>query len=238
MTLRSEKVALSLYNISGVLARIILFFLGPLRVLHRERSSSEGARLFACNHISHFDPVLLGLASRREIDFMAMEELFRNPVMAAYCRATYSFPTDRSRVDKAAVRTALNRLRAGRVVGIFPEGGIRAGEQSVLEGGPMRPGVVSLAHLAGVEVIPCVVLGADTLYNWRRWLPFRRNRFWIIFGEPLRLRTDLPPKAARSQMDQELAAAFPALLTELMETYSLGPDVLPRNPEEHYGRKG
>ena len=215
-----------------------MFFLGPLHVLHRERSNPKGARLFACNHISHFDPVLLGLASKREIDFMAMKELFQNPVAAAYCRATGSFPTDRSRVDRAAVRTALKRLRAGRVVGIFPEGGIRAGEQSVLEGGPMRPGVVSLADMAAVEVIPCVVLGADTLYNWRRWLPFRRNRFWIIFGEPLRLRTDLAPKAARSQMDQELAAAFPALLAELMATFQLNSEVLPRTPEEHYGRKG
>jgi 1-acyl-sn-glycerol-3-phosphate acyltransferase len=227
-------VVLSLYNISGVLARIILFFLGPLHVLHRERSRPAGARLFACNHISHFDPVLLGLASHREIDFMAMEELFRNPVMAAYCRATYSFPTDRSRVDKAAVRTALKRLGAGRVVGIFPEGGIRVREESILNGAPMRPGVVSLASMADVEVVPCVLLGADALYNWRRWLPFRRNRFWIIFGEPLRLRADLPAKEARLLMEKELAAAFPALCKELMETYKLGPEVLPRTPEEHW----
>ncbi len=97
----------------------------------------------------------------------------------------------------------------------------------------MRPGAVTLAHLADVPVIPCVVLGSDALYNWRRWLPWRRARFWVAFGEPLRVRHYLPGKEARARLEQELTASFQALCVEIMETYGLGPDVLPRTPEEH-----
>jgi len=232
-------VARSFYTLCRALARSIFALLGPVRVLHPERSAGQGACLFVSNHISHFDPPLLAVAARRQIDFMAMVELFRNPLSAAFCRANGAFPADRSRVDRAAVRTALRRLEQGRAVGIFPEGGIRVRAESVLQGGPMRPGAVTLAHLANVGVIPCVVLGSDTLYNGRRWLPFRRNRFWVAFGEPLRLRRDLPGKEARARLEQELTASFQALCAELMETFGLGSEVMPRTPEEHrQQRKG
>lgn len=188
-----------------------------MRVLHRERSALPGPCLFAANHISHFDPPLLGVASRRQIDFMAMAELFRNPLLGAFFRATGAFPADRSRTDRAAVRTALRRLAAGRAVGIFPEGGIRTRGESVLEGGAMRPGAATLAALAKVPIVPCVVLGSDALYDPWRWLPFRRSRFLVAFGEPLRIQPGLPGGAARKRLEEELGAAFRALYAELGE---------------------
>jgi len=165
---------------------------------------------------------------------MAMKELFANPLAAALFRAVGTFPTDRSRVDRAAVRTALRRLEEGRAVCLFPEGGIRVGRESVLNGGPMRPGAVTLAHLAGVPVIPCVLLGSDTLYDYRRWLPFRRARFWVAFGEPLHARPGLPGKEWRVRLEEELAAAFPALRAELMERYGVTEADLPKAPEEYW----
>lgn len=192
-----------------------------LTVLHRERTALDGAWLLAPNHISHFDPILIAMNARRRVDWMAMSELFTSRPAAAFLRAGGAFPTDRSRIDRQAVREALRRLRAGRVVGIFPEGGIRTGDESVLAGAPLRPGATMLARLADVPVIPCVIVGCETLYQPRRWLPFRRNRIGIAFGEPLRVASHLPPRAAAEALDQALRDAFTALHAELR--HALGP---------------
>ncbi|MEI6351202.1 MAG: lysophospholipid acyltransferase family protein [Verrucomicrobiota bacterium] len=220
------------YSISTFLSRAIYAYLGPVHVLHGERSERSGPFILASNHISHFDPPLYCVAARRTIDWMAMTELFANPWAARFFRGMNAFPTDRSRIDHAVVRTALKRLKLGRTVGIFPEGGIRSGPGSVLEGAPMRPGVASLAQMASVPVVPCVLLGTDRLYDWRRWLPWRRGAFWVAFGEPIQPRADLPRHAAREQLERELAAAFVQLYDELKTTFAIAPEDLPHTQEE------
>jgi len=221
-----------LYAICRVLARIILALPGRLRVLHPEPAGRPGAWLLAANHISHFDPPLIAMACRRRVDWMAMVELFRRRGVAALLRALGAFPADRAKVDRQAVRETLRRLAAGRVVGIFPEGGIRSGAESVLEGAPMRPGVATLARLAGVPVVPCVILGSDRLYRPQTWLPWPRTDFWIAFGEPLTLRDDLPPAEAREELEAALAAAWKALGAELRSVYRLTDADRPRTAQE------
>lgn len=218
------------------LARSIVAMLGPVTVLNRENSEGRfgppglpeaGPYLLAANHISHFDPVLISLESQREIEWMAMVELFKNRFLAAFFRMAKAFPADRARVDREAVRTALKRLKKGGVVGIFPEGGIRTGKESILEGAPIRPGVAALAQMGRVPVVPCVVLGTDQLYSWRRWLPFRRARFWVGFGAPIRIREELPREEARVRLEEELAAAIRDLYRQLREASPPRPGELP-----------
>ena len=220
------------YSISTFLSRAIYAYLGPVHVLHGERSKQTGAFILASNHISHFDPPFYCVAARRKIDWMAMTELFDNSWAARFFRGMNAIPTDRSRIDHTAVRTAIKRLRLGRAVGIFPEGGIRTGSESVLAGAPMRPGVASLAQISKVPVLPCVLIGTDRLYNWRNWLPWRRGEFWVAFGEPIQPRADLSKEAAREQIERELAGAFVALSSELKTTFGLSPEDLPHSQEE------
>ena len=58
----------------------------------------------------------------------------------------YIWPSDRA--DLKTIRTAIDRLKRGRIVGLFPEGGIRDGARSLLEGAPLRPGAATLAQIA------------------------------------------------------------------------------------------
>ena len=200
-----------------------------MEILNREATRRSGAFLLAANHISHFDPPLIGLACHRDIDWMAMAELFTHPLMRAFCHATGAFPTDRSRVDRTAVRTAMNRLRAGRCVGIFPEGGIRTGEASLLHGARVKPGVASLAVMAEAPVLPCVILGSDRLYQRRWWYPWNRVTIWIAFGKPVaaRLQEGEDREAARQRIEQTLSAEMVRLYERLQARYGLGPDDLP-----------
>ena len=216
----------------STLCRGVFGWLGPVHVLHRERSERTGAYILASNHISHFDPPLLSAMVRRPIDWMAMTELFSTRWSAALFDAVDTIRTDRSGADLSSIRTALARLRQGRLVGIFPEGGIRAGSSSVLEGAPMRAGAASLAQMAGVPIVPAVILGGDRLYNPRSWFPPRRTAFWIVFGEPLEARPGLPKAEARACLEADLASALRLLYAEAREAYGLKPGDLPHTPQE------
>lgn len=211
-----------------------------IRVIGRENANRTGGFLLAANHISHFDPFLISLAVRRKIDWMTMAEFFRSPVLGFLLRAIDAFPAERDRADLKTIRTAIGRLKSGRVVGLFPEGGIRDGTRSLLEGAPLRPGASTLAQIAGVPILPCVILGSDRLYSKRQWLPFRRTPIWIAFGNPISHFPELQKTDARERIESELAAAFKNLYAELREKFRLTTDDLPHPPRERikYCRAG
>ena len=91
------------------------------------------------------------------------------------------FAIDRTKSDRAALRTAMARLEAGNLVGIFPEKGIRHGQTSVLGGAELPIGTASLWKMMDVPVIPMLIIGTDQLYAWRNF--FRRPRIFCAGGE-------------------------------------------------------
>ena len=205
-----------------------------IRVLGHANADGAGGFLLAANHISHFDPFLISLVVRRKIDWITMAEFFRPPMLGFLLRAINAFPAERDRADLKTIRTAIARLKRGHVVGLFPEGGIRDGTRSLLEGAPLRPGASTLAHIAGVPILPCVILGSDRLYSKRQWLPFRRTPIWIAFGNPISHFPVLQKSQAREQIESELATAFKKLYAELREKFRLTPDDLPHPPQGRF----
>jgi 1-acyl-sn-glycerol-3-phosphate acyltransferase len=235
------------YRASKLLVKLVFGCVARVRVLGCENANRAGgpARsaaalqagfLLAANHISHFDPFLISLAVPRKIDWMTMTEFFRFSVLGFLLRAIDAFPAERNRADRKTIRTAIERLKEGRVVGLFPEGGIRDGVHSLLEGAPLRPGAATLAHIARVPILPCVILGSDRLYSIKRWLPLRRTPIWIAFGNPISHFPELPKLQTRERIESELAAQFKNLYARLREEFRLTADDLPRPPRERMNR--
>lgn len=200
------------------------------KVLHEQRAGEPGAWILAPNHISHFDPPLLSIVAARPIDWMAMEELFRGKIFGALLRRVGAFPVKRGSPDRAAIKTAIGRLRAGHVVGIFPEGGIRDGPASLLSQGELKPGLSLVAASAGVCVRPVVILGSDRLYAWQRWGKWKATTVWIGFGELL------PPPRRDSRQRQEweshFVEALRTLAREVAQTFALSEADWPRSPQQ------
>jgi pimeloyl-ACP methyl ester carboxylesterase len=161
-----------------------------------------------------------------------MAEFFQPPSLGFFLRSIDAFPAERDRADLKTVRTAIDRLENGRIVGIFPEGGIRHGARSLLEGAPLRAGAATLAQIADVPIVPCVILGTDRFYSKKRWLPFRRTPVWIAFGKPISASAWLQKSDARDRIESELAAAFKNLYAELREKFRLTTDDLPQSQQE------
>jgi 1-acyl-sn-glycerol-3-phosphate acyltransferase len=184
-------------------------------ILHRERAALTGAYLLAANHESPFDAALLIAATPRVIYWLSIVEIFRHPFTRWFLSLMLASPLDRSRVDTVTVRTIARHLRAGRVVGLFPEGGLRSDAASVLRGGAMKDGVARLAELARVPVLPCVIVGGRKFLRWTSWLPLFRTRWAVAFGEPIELRRDGDREAARQALVTKLEQALRSLHEEV-----------------------
>lgn len=184
-------------------------------VLHRERVDVPGAYLLAPNHLSPYDVPCLMAVSRRNLDFVSIVEAFRNPLVALLYGSVNVFALDRSRPDSPTVRVILDRLKRGRVVAMFPEGHIRTEENSVLNGGPFRPGVARIAQLADVPVVPTVIIGTQAYSRVLSWAPIRGTRYGVNFGEPLRVRKELDKADTVRQFLAEMKQAYLDLHDEL-----------------------
>ena len=144
----------------------------PARVDGLENLPAEGPYILCCNHISNRDPFYLAFRCRpRYLHFMAKAELFRWKPLARICTALGSFPVDRGHSDLNAVRTALNLLKEGHVLALFPQG-TRSKDNSRT---PMLAGVSMIALRSGAPVIPAYIGGP--------YRPFRKTQ--LSFGKPV-----------------------------------------------------
>src|SRR5438874_9018167 len=223
----------SVANRAASLSMKLLFgYSSRIYVVDCQHINRAGGFLLASNHISHFDPPIISSVVRRKIDWMAMAEFFPVPGLGHFLRAVDAFPAARDRADRKTIRSAIERLKDGRIVGVFPEGGIRDGARSLLGGAPLRPGASTLAHMAGVPIVPCVILGSDRLYAKRNWLPLRRTPVWIAFGQAISHFPELEKSVARARIEQELTDAFQRLYADLRRKFQLTRDDLPHPPRE------
>jgi 1-acyl-sn-glycerol-3-phosphate acyltransferase len=231
--MRIEKVSGSRFfsYFCRYLVRLVWFWSCRVHRLRKIPEYEFGAFIVVANHISHFDPPMLTAWFPRYIDWMAMDELYRNRWSAVFMNLLCAFPVKRSMRNLGSVRAALDRLKMGRVVGIFPEGGIRAGPSSLLEGAPIWTGFAGLSLLSGRPVVPCVVIGTDRLYRPANWRPFRCVPVWLAFGEPFYPRTDLPREQARALLVSEVERSLVGLKDELVQHFALEPTDLPRTPQ-------
>jgi len=130
--------------------------------------------IVAANHISFWDPPLVGAAMRRESYFLAKEELFATPLLGPMIRSVNAIPIRRGVADLSGLSRALDALKRGAALLMFPEGSrMRDGELH-----PARPGVGMIAVHADVPIVPCYISGSN---HPRRWW-FRRTRVRIWFG--------------------------------------------------------
>ena len=168
-----------LYNVIGILSSPVLYGLYRLRARGREHLP-DGGCVLACNHVSSFDPWVIGMPlwPNRFLRFMAKSELYWWPLSAVLNRVG-AFPVRRGQRDVAAIETAVRLAREGHVVTMFPEGTRRTkGLVKRFEARP-RSGAARIALEAGVPLVPAAVKGTDKL--------LRLGRLSVAYGAPVEL---------------------------------------------------
>ncbi len=146
-----------LYSILRLCALIIFRLLFRFQVKGIEHIPKKGAFILAANHISFLDPIALGAASARKLNFMARHDLFYNPLFSLLLSKIGVFPIKRDSIDLSGLKEAMRRIKNGNALVLFPEGRRR------LNGVPdtAKGGVGFLAAKLNVPVIPAFIMGTD-----------------------------------------------------------------------------
>jgi len=161
------------------------------RLLGGHHIPREGAFLLAANHMSYWDPLILGVVLPRRIWFIMAAEIYQRPLVNSFSRLMDVLPVER---DGAAsllktIRRSVEFLKTGRALGIFPEG--RRSRTGTLL--PPERGLGLIASRAGVPVLPAAILGTREAQPPGVWFP-RPHRVTIIVGEPVRFPESCPSR--------------------------------------------
>jgi len=148
----------------------------------------KGPVLLVSNHQSMFDPVLVGLSSRRYLSYLARSNLFAQPVLAPLIRSLNAIPIDRH-MGKDGIQAVLDALGKGRAVLMFPEGE-RTHTGAVQ---PLKAGVSLLVRRVTCPIVPVGIAGCFAAWSrfmtWPRpsplWLPPGPGTIAVSVGEPV-----------------------------------------------------
>lgn len=180
-----------------------------------ENIPRKGGAVIALNHIGYMDFALAGypaLDQHRMIRFMAKQEVFDHKVSGPLMRGMKHIPVDRS-AGIGAYNEAVKALRAGELIGVFPEGTVSRSFE--LRG--FKTGAVRMAAEAGVPVLPLIVWGSQRI--WTKGHPKRLGRtnipITVRVGEPIWI----DPSEDADTATKNLHTVMETMLHEVQEAY-------------------
>ena len=183
------------------------------KVYGLENIPKRGGAIVVGNHIHNSDPILMLAATSRPILWMAKAEVWKYPGIRWFANVSGAFPVDRGTFDRDAIRTAIDILNDGLLLGIYPEG------TRSTTGGLSEPfaGASLVAIRTNAPIIPCVIVGSDDLPLNGKKQRARRHRYpqvQVLFGNPFRLERN-DPEGKRYKLD-ELTDAIMIELARLL----------------------
>jgi len=186
-----------LYSLLRSLAVFLLKLLFRIEVKGRENIPSKGPFIIASNHLSNIDPVVLGVACRRKLNFLAKEELFKIPLFSSLILQLGALPLKREGVGVSALKESIKKLREAKGLVIFPEGTRLKSKKKIYEG------IGFLVNKAKVQVIPAKIYNTDRVLPPGKFLPsFKKIK--VCFGQPLGFPPDFDSRQIAQQVLKEI----------------------------------
>lgn len=165
------------------------------------------------NHQSYLDPLFCAVRLNRAVSYLARDTLFKVPVIGWICRNTFVIPISRTAFRGGSVRTAVERVENGYLVGIYPEGTRSSGPPE-----KFRPGFLSLVRRTETPIYPVAVVGADRAMPKGSWW-IRPAKVTIVYGEALSkaevtsLKDADDDKAAAMMVQEKVTELFSSIQT-------------------------
>jgi len=194
-----EYVRIRIQYYGSLIARILF----GLIVRGSEKVPRHGGLIIACNHISEMDPPVLGFSIPRTFAIMAKVELFKHRFGDFFLGKLNAFPVNRAGIDTKALRTAIEYLKGGEAVVIFPEG-TRSHDGRLL---PVKLGISLIASVSGAPVLPAFIWGTDHATDAlkRKGKPFSVSFGTIISSRKL---MEIKKKEGKKAMAETIIAAI------------------------------
>jgi len=195
-----------LYKFLKYLFRFLAVFLVKIEVKNLHKLPSQGPVLIACNHLSLWDPIILGVFLPRKLHFMAKEELFKIFLVGSVIRKVGTFPVKRGAADRNAIREGIKILRENQVLCIFPEG-TRSKTGELL---PFQLGVTLIAHKSNAPLLPVGLKGTNGILKSGLRVPVK-----LEIGEPIYPEQLVEGKIGSEQLE-EITKELHARVKELL----------------------
>jgi cytidylate kinase len=170
------------YRISHWVIRTFFRVVLGLRISGSDHLRYRENYIFASNHRSYADPLVVGCALDREVWFLAKKELFRNRAFAWLIRRYHAIPVDREEIERSTMKRLLALLGEGRSVLMFPEG-TRSRNGEIRD---FKPGLGFIGAKSGVGIVPVYVTGTNHLLSCL----LRRRKLIVRIGPPIRVDED------------------------------------------------
>lgn len=177
-----------------------------MRVSGADHVPALGPCIIAANHASYVDPVILAIACPRPVRFIVDRAQYHRPLVHWIAARTGAIPVENTPRDVGSVRRALQALRQGAVIGIFPEGG-RSNDGSLK---PAKPGAALLALRSGVPLLPAGIVGSYRAYSRHHAVP-RPLPIAVRFGAPIPFPAAWRHHAAKEHLDEATALVMAAI---------------------------
>ena len=216
---RDEAVEKFYQGLVGFARRLMRAANIEVTVIGAENIPAESGALLAGNHTGYADFILMGtgpyLHGERLVRFMAKKSVFDVPVLGWLLKLMKHVPVDRDR-GGASIAPAVQMLREGNLVGIFPEATISRS----FELANFKTGAARIAHQAGVPLVPCVIWGSQRI--WTKDLPkhFRDVPVIVRYGEPVHLTGDA--EADTAELKRQMQSLLDASRSEYSSLYTDG----------------
>lgn len=216
---RDEAVEKFYQGLVGFARRLMRAANIEVTVIGAENIPAESGALLAGNHTGYADFILMGtgpyLHGERLVRFMAKKSVFDVPVLGWLLKLMKHVPVDRAR-GGASIAPAVQMLREGNLVGIFPEATISRS----FELANFKTGAARIAHQAGVPLVPCVIWGSQRI--WTKDLPkhFRDVPVIVRYGEPVHLTGDAEVDTA--ELKRQMQSLLDASRSEYASLYTDG----------------
>jgi 1-acyl-sn-glycerol-3-phosphate acyltransferase len=165
------------YYISCMFIRLFLRVLWRYKRFGTKHVPMRGGVIIASNHTAYVDPPFLGAVAPRELFYLAKAELFSNALFGWLIRKYNAIPVTRGAFDRKAINRAVQLLKRGKALLLFPEG------TRSRKGGFLEPklGVGKIALEAGVPIVPAYIHNTGRLRSGL----LGRGRLVFAFGEPI-----------------------------------------------------
>ena len=174
----------------AVLGPIFKLYYNPT-IIGKENIPKEGSMVIAGNHKHLMDQCLTILSTKRFLTYMAKKEYFDNKKVAWFFKGNGCIPVDRTKKDDSAVNRALDVLKSGNAIGIFPEGTRNRTKDLLL---PFKFGAVSMAKKTDSYIVPFGITGD---------YKFRSKNLTIRIGKPFKV-NDMELEEANDKLFKEV----------------------------------
>lgn len=196
------------YRLLRPFAKLIIKLRYRVKYIGKENLPKDGGYIIASNHIMALDPVVIAVSNKRPMHFMAKNELFGNKISGWLMTMMNAFPVDRSKFDEEAINYAVEIVRNGEILGIFPEG-TRSPDFTPKAG---KGGACYIAKVCKCDVVPVSIYTCDKAKTG--------TRLTVRYGKPIKYEElEFDPESMKMK---DLRHATKLIMERITELWRLG----------------